>query len=281
MVLLIGGCSLKKEDNSIGYLFYQPLLKDKINWDSSFQKMKEHNIDNLILQWSRFGVVDFIKDDKWLKEILQKAQKYNIKVIIGLYGDDRYFKKLEEPKTDIKEYLKSLENINISQAKKIYKIAKNYQNFDGWYMYDEIDDTNFVTPNRQKYLKEYLQSIASSLNSISKKRLYISGYFSNHLKPKEYVEMFLKVTQKRYIVLVQSGVGANLVDIENSKRYMREFHRVFRDGFIPIVEAFKFEDSKPKALEKKLVQKQIKALKDSSKVKKVAIFSLRYFLIIY
>ena len=277
-VLLISSCSLeKKEQAPIGFLFYQPLLRDKIDWDKSFQKMNESKIDRLILQWSRFGVVDFLKDDKWLVEILQNAQKHNIKVIIGLYGDDRYFKKLENKKTNTKKYLNQLESINISQAQKIYTIAKSYSSFDGWYIYDEIDDTNFIKPNKENYLKLYLQSIADKLDNISKKPTYISGYFSNHIAPKEFVQMFLNITQKRYIVLVQSGIGANLVDTQNSIKYMQEFSKSFKGEFIPIVEGFKIIDSKPIAIDFLSLQKQIKVLQNSSQIEQVALFSLRYF----
>ncbi len=277
-LIFFSSCSLqKREKNPIGILFYQPLLKDKIDWDKSFQKMSDCKIDKLILQWSRFGVVDFIKDDKWLTPILQNAQKYNIKVVIGLYGDDRYFKILEDRKTDIKKYLNSLKRINIAQAKKIYAIARNYSSFNGWYIYDEIDDTNFIEPNRQIYLKEYLQFITDKLDSISLKPIYISGYFSNHMTPKEYVKMFVSITPQKYILLVQSGIGANLVNYKNSIRYMKEFDKSFKREFIPIVEGFKFENSKAVAIDFKSLQRQIKLLQDSSKIKRVALFSFRYF----
>ena len=84
-----------KQQPPITSIFYQPLLKDKINWNSTFKKLQQAQIETIILQWSRFGVVDFMKKDIWLKTILSYAQKYNIKVIVGLYGDDNYFKMLE------------------------------------------------------------------------------------------------------------------------------------------------------------------------------------------
>jgi len=279
ILLLLNSCSIPKiKQPPIDILFYQPLLKDKIDWNISFQKMREAKIDKLILQWSRFGVVDFLKDDRWLVNILTNAQKYNIKVIIGLYGDDRYFKTLENRETNIKKYLSKLETINIKQAQKIYNIAKDYSIFGGWYIYDEIDDTNFKEPQREIYLKNYLQSMADKLNKISPKERYISGYFSNHIKPKEYVKMFLDITQKRYTVLVQSGIGANLVNPQNSIRYMIEFHKSFNAKFIPIVEGFEFKNLEAKSIDFSSLQQQIKLLQQSSQIDKVALFSLRYFL---
>lgn len=278
ILFIIFSSSIKKDKQPpIELLFYQPLLKDQIEWNDSFKKINKCQINKVILQWSRFGVVDFLKDDKWLIGILKNAQKYNIKIVIGLYGDDKYFKKLEDKRTNIKKYFEELKKINIFQAQKAYSIAKNYSSFDGWYIYDEIDDTNFIEKNRQIYLKEYLQYISNKLEKISPKPLYISSYFSNKTSPQKYVNMILETTQNRYKILVQSGIGANLVSTQKSIEYMQEFSKKNNIEFIPIVESFKFIDSEFRPIDFISLQKQIKQLQNSSKTDKIALFSLRYF----
>lgn len=238
--------------------------------------MQKLEIKRLILQWSRFGVVDFVKDDRWLVEILKNAQRYNIQIVIGLYGDDRYFKKLEDRDTDIESYLDILLQKSLQQAIKINLIAKKYKIFEGWYIYDEIDDTNFKEQSRQIHLKNYLQTLADSLNRINKKPLYISGYFSNHMTPKEYVDMFSNITQYRYTVLVQSGIGANLVNSKSSMRYMMAFRDSFKGEFIPIIEGFVFRDLKLEAIEYQGLREQIEILKKVNIDENMALFSLRY-----
>jgi hypothetical protein len=273
--LIANGC----QDVPVESLFYQPLLKDKIDWSYSLKEMKRAGVKKLILQWSRHGVVDFLKDEKWLQEILSKAEKQNIKVIIGLYADNRYFTTIENKKVNIEYYLQTLLKINTAHAKKVYKIAKEYNIFDGWYIYDEIDDVQFSDSLRQEYLKQYLNDLATALNNISKQELYISGYFSNHMKPSKYREMFSNITQGQYTLLLQSGIGANLVDVNESMLYIDEFRKNFEAKFIPIVESFIVHDkNRIESIDFSSLEKQIDIIKRSSNLSKVSLFSLRYFL---
>ena len=262
----------------IASIFYQPLLKDSMKWDDNFKKLQQAGIKTLILQWSKFGVVDFMKEDKWLSTILSHAQHYKIKVIVGLYGDDHYFKILENRDTDIQTYLNSLHTQNIQQAQKIYTVAKKYSSFDGYYIYDEIDDTNFIEKNRQKYLKKYLRTIADSIAKISPHPLYLSGYFSRKMSPTSYAHMLSESLQKRYTLLLQSGIGAKLVDNNTSSLYMQTFSREFNGKFIPIIEGFTFKNSKVQSIDIVSLQREINLLKESANTSSLSLFSLRYFL---
>jgi len=259
-------------------IFYQPLLKDTMNWEENFKKLQQAHIETIILQWSKFGVVDFMKKDIWLNSILSYAQKYKINVVVGLYGDDKYFKTLENRNTNLQNYLSNLYTQNIIQAKKIYTVAQKYDSFNGYYIYDEIDDNNFIEKKRQKYLKEYLQTMADSIKKVSPHPLYISGYFSQHMSPSNYANMFSEITQKRYTLLLQSGIGAKLVDSNVSNLYMKTFSKEFKGNFIPIVEGFTFKNSKIQAIDFLNLQKQINLLKKSANTSRLSLFSLRYFL---
>jgi hypothetical protein len=249
-----------------------------MDWEDNFKKLQQAKVQTLILQWSKFGVVDFMKEDKWLKSILSYAQKYQIKVIVGLYGDDKYFKILEDKKTNIKMYLHTLHVQNIQQAQKIYAVAKKYNSFYGYYIYDEIDDTNFIEKNRQQYLKEYLKNMADSIKEISPHSLYLSGYFSGALSPSNYVHMLSNITQQRYTLLLQSGIGAKLVDNNLSMLYMKTFSNEFKGKFIPIVESFTFKESKIQTIDLLSLKKQINLIKESANTSILSLFSLRYFL---
>lgn len=263
---------------SINVMFYQPLLKDKMDWNRNFKKLHQAGVETLILQWSKFGVVDFLKEERWLSNILQNAQKYHIKVVVGLYGDDKYFKTLEKKDINIEKYLNRLLHENILQAKKIYGIAKKYNAFGGYYIYDEIDDTNFIGVKRKEYLRLYLKSMAQALNQISSDRLYISSYFSKHMAIEKYIDFISDLLDGRYTLLLQSGIGANLVNAKESGRYMQIFSEKFKGEFIPIVEGFKMNKTKIEAIDIESLSRQIDILSTSANCSKLALFSLRYFL---
>lgn len=120
--------------------------------------------------------------------------------------------------------------------------------------------------------------MANYIAKISNHPLYISGYFSKQMSPSNYARMLSKSLQKRYTLLLQSGIGAKLVDSNTSDLYMKTFSKEFNGRYIPIVEGFRFKDSKIQAIGFLNLQKQINLLKKSANTSKLSLFSLRYFL---
>jgi len=282
-LLLLFSISLLATDCSeykIHSLFYQPLVKDlkNLNWDKKFQQMKDKKIDTLILQWTQYGQYNFLQQDKWLKNILENAQKNNIKIIIGLYADENYFNTLQDDATNIEKYLNELKNKNIKQAKQIFKISKKYNSFFGWYIYDEINDTFFRSKSKQLLLHNYLTHLASQLKNIKEKPLYLSGYFSMAMDPSDFAVMFSYITAQQYTVLLQSGVGAKLVNMRESSIYMDAFYKSYNADFIPIVESFNIVQGKAKRISQDDRCNQMKMLEKSTKQKSFSLFSMRYFL---
>ncbi len=275
IILILNGVVTNKKA-PITSIFYQPLLKDKMDWNSIFKKLQKAHIETLILQWSKFGEVDFLKNRRWLEEILSNGQRYNIDVVVGLYGDDKYFKKIEDKKLNIKSYLRALREENIIQAKRVYSIAKDYSSFKGYYIYDEIDYINFK--DKEKALKKYLKKLNKSIKEISNHQIYISAYFSKNISEVEYAKMLSNVISKDYILFLQSGIGANLVDNNRSSRYMKIFSKDFNSLFIPIVEAFSIKKSEIEPIDFNSLKRQIYIIKDSTESSNISLFSLRYFL---
>jgi len=259
-------------------LFYQPLTKDAhIQWKKKFRQMNNQNIDTLILQWSQYGTYNFLDNKEWLNTILDEASQHNIKVIIGLYADENYFKTLKNDTTDIAQYLNTLKTKNLQQANKIFTQAAKYRSFYAWYIYDEINDLYFRSKSKQLLLHNYLADLAKGLKKISQKPLYISSYFSMAMEPNDFAIMLSYLSSQQYTVLLQSGVGAQLVNLRESAIYMQAFYKHYDTPFIPIVESFKIVDTKTLAISQKSRCKQMKMLEKSTKHKSFSIFSMRYF----
>jgi len=145
-------------------------------------------------------------------------------------------------------------------------------------LYDEIDDYNFKSNMRQKYLKLYLENISTAILKISRHKLYVSGFFSNHMSPQLYASMLSTVIENRYTLLLQSGIGANLVDANKSSHYMKVFAKEYNGDFIPIVEGFVVQKSQIEAVDFTRLKKEIEILQNSSNRTSLTLFSLRYFL---
>ena len=260
------------KNSVIDSVFYQPLVKDNgvLDLNKSIKKLSSLGVKQLVIQWSKHGSTDFTQQKNFFRNVFQSAQKYKIKVIVGLYADDQYFQKIDDNKVDLKYYLFELEKENISQAKRVWESVKEYDSFGGWYIYDEIDDKHFRSEEKQKILKNYLQNMADDLDEISSKPLYISGFYTMKMDPIDYAEMFSYITQHRFIVMPQSGVGAKLLQNFEAEIYLKEFLDHYKEKFIPIVEVFggSFEDF--------LIQ--LKTIQNATKKQFVGAFSLRYIL---
>jgi len=257
---------------AINSIFYQPLLKDKtkIDLEKSFKTLHKFGIKQVILQWTKHGVVDFTKETSYINNILSYGEKYHIKIIFGLYADPDYFYMIGDKKLDLKIYLKSLKKENIAQALRVHNIVKTHNSFDGWYIYDELDDVHFKEKSRQTILKDYLQVLANSLNKIAKKHIYISGFYTKKMTPKEFSQMFSYILQDKYTFMLQSGVGAKLLTQNEYKQFLNKFSKNYKKNFIPIVEAFHTNYTSFKV--------QIATVKSILKNPKVNLFSLRYFI---
>jgi len=267
------------KDYKINSIFYQPLAKDSkiFQWDKKFQFMQKKGIKTLIIQWSQYGEYDFLEDKQWLGNILQKAQQHHIKVVVGLYADDKYFVKLQNKETDVENYLEELKKKNILTAQKIMIQAEQFSSFNGWYIYDEINDVHFRSKNKQVLLQLYLHKLALGLAEIKKQQVYISGYFTMAMDPRDFAKMFSYITSQEYIVLLQSGVGAGHVNLRESTIYMREFAKHFSFKFVPIVESFKLINNQVVAISDKKRCEEMDMFYKNISINEFSLFSLKYF----
>ncbi len=273
ILLFFSSCQKRRE---VSYLFYQPLLNDKIEWREIFSTMNSFGIKILILQWSRYDVVDFMKQKGWLEEILKEAEAKNIKVIVGLYSDNKYFKNIENKSLNLSSYFDTIYNINIQQAKQVYSVAKEFSNFLGWYFTEEIDDLNFKEKKKEEALKAYFKRLSKGIKRVANRPIFLSAFYGQNSPPKEYASMLNRVIPKRIHLLLQSGVGAKLVKFEESKSYMRKFKKSYKANFIPIVELFTIERREIKTMEFEMIKKQIEFFSKNRIGRSIALFSLRY-----
>ena len=272
-LLIFSACQNRKE---VTYLFYQPIIKDKIEWREVFSTMNSFGMKILILQWSRYDIVDFLKQKEWLEEILKEAKNQNIQVIIGLYSDNKYFKNIENKGLDLSTYFNRLYKINLQQAKQVYIVAKAFPNFLGWYLTEEIDDLNFKSKIREEELKVYLKKLSKEIKKVANRPIFISAFYGKNSSPKEYATLINRVLPKGVHLLLQSGVGAKLVKLEESKNYMKNFKMSYRGQFIPIVELFTIEKKDIRVMGINSIKKQIEFFRNDIKSSSIALFSLRY-----
>lgn len=99
----------------------------------------------------------------------------------------------------------------------------------------------------------------------------ISAYFSGKTSPNNYAYMLTGILPDDWILLLQSGVGADLVNLEECQTYFNIFSKLYRKEWMPIIEFFSFFEDHPKADFLRFVEQQ-QCVRD-----KYVLFSWRYF----
>ena len=293
-------------------LFYQPLLKDanlthNIDWNYVFSEMKNSKIDTLILQWSKLGGLhwengitqyDFterkVQDQEnnstttWLKEILTKAKQHHIKVVIGLYSDEEFFKKTEKTTNEtqemidtLKSYFSTFKNEHMTQMYRILKYTqKENLIFDGWYIPHEYDNVNFYDINgkRQTITKEHLSTLSKKIKQISSLPLFISAFFNsknhNRLDAKDYAETLSHIIGNQYTLFLHSGLGTTNTDLDGMVNYIQAFKSYYQGKVVPLLEGF---NPSSEAMNLDNFSHQIDILMEVSKESEFSLFSFRYF----
>ncbi|WP_295419563.1 DUF4434 domain-containing protein [Sulfurovum sp.] len=254
---------------------YQPQEKDFIypNWESRFKLLSQQGFKTVIIQWSSYGTHRFYeKHPFWIKSIMKYAKQYNMEIIFGLYADPDYFKKIENHRTEIKNYLQKLYRINVATARRLSLQLDKDKAFKGWYIYDEINDEAWQDAVRGKALKAYLYQLDHALNSLTPdKKIMISAYFSSKTAPEEYVKFLNETLPEKWILLLQSGVGAGLVTPQKCQTYFKTFSAAYHHQWFPVIELFSFSGEIPKA-DYEIYEKQY-----NCRNKNYILFSWRYF----
>lgn len=145
-------------------IFYQPLNKDvnTIVWKKKLVKLKNKGINKIILQWTKHNNTNFYEvHNKWFKNLFYEANKKNIKIIVGLYANSNFFKSIK--KKEVSNYLKELEYKNKQLITELLPFLKKQKSFQGWYLYEEIDDLSWRKKEKQKALKIYLSELENYL----------------------------------------------------------------------------------------------------------------------
>lgn len=256
-------------------MIYQPQEKDfkHPEWRKQINLLKANGFDKIILQWSAYGKHRFYAHHpQWLHHFLTLAAEYDIEVFIGLYADPRYFDKIQDKKTDISLYLNTLYFKNMQTAYAVWRSVKNEKAFKGWYMYDEMNDVTWKEKERHKALRAYLLRVHEGLMRLApKKEIIISAYFTGVTKASIYAAMLAKTVPQSWLLLLQSGVGAGLVNSATCLQYYQTFNKVYLRTWEPIIEIFRFDKKEPTSSFQSLME-QKKCIQ-----KPYAFFSWRYF----
>lgn len=205
-------------------VFFQPwkgdIKNEKYNWEIIFYKLKQANIDRLIIQWSQYHDLNFLqKHNNLFKSLIKNAQKYDIKIVFGLYHEANWFNTIEHsPMKKLKDYFARLSDHHIQIAKKIYKRYGQTDLFSGFYIPQEVALYNFKAKNRQDALIQFFKNVSKRLkqNNIET-QLYISSFYHQNTNIKQMVGFHERmINQTPVFIFIQDNTGKSAIEISTA-----------------------------------------------------------------
>ncbi len=236
-------------------VMYQPHVTDLENdpawWQQTLERLQRLKVQELYIQWSRHGDVDFTRQIDPLPEplvqlLLRQAEALGLKLHIGLYADPDFFSRSKQSLPALAVYLNRLRILSLEQAEKIAVLAKGSPALAGFYLYEEIDDVNWRAREKQDLLAQHLQKSYDELHSrFPELQIAVSSFFTARMTPEGYAKMWQRLTRENsLVVFVQDGAGTGLLDSDERMLYFRALDRnLVANQWSIIVELFRQDRS--------------------------------------
>ena len=194
------------------------------DWRRLFDEFSAMRMSRVIVQWSVSEDLAFFASTSFrhgptppLEMILDLADARGMKVSVGLWHDPGYWRNVAAPAAAVEVYLRRARLRATAIAEELAPSVASHPSFEGWYISEEIDDTNWVEPQRRKILKEHLESLSASLHMPVPNAIVSLSSFSNARLDPGALEVFWKSVLAGSSIdrlLFQDGIGAHKLELE-------------------------------------------------------------------
>ena len=194
------------------------------DWRRLFDEFSAMRMSRVIVQWSVSEDLAFFASTSFrhgptppLEMILDLADARGMKVSVGLWHDPGYWRNVAAPAAAVEVYLRRARLRATAIAEELAPSVASHPSFEGWYISEEIDDTNWVEPQRRKILKEHLESLSASLHIPVPNAIVSLSSFSNARLDPGALEVFWKSLLAGSSIdrlLFQDGIGAHKLELE-------------------------------------------------------------------
>ncbi len=220
-------------------------------WNSLFEEFAAMQISKIVVQWTVSDDLAFFDSRAFrhgtnppLETILGLADARGMKVSVGLWHDPGYWRNVAAPAQATEVYLRRAMLRASAIAGELAPLVTKHPSFDGWYISEEIDDTNWAQPERRSILKEHLNSLSSSLHMLTSNAEVSLSCFSNGNMDPGSLEAFWKSLLTGSPIerlLFQDGIGAHKLELEYLAPFLSAMKRATAASgrsLVVIVEVF-------------------------------------------
>ncbi len=254
-------------------------------WHSEFLIHQRLGIDEIILQWTRWGddLGEDIKLPAWLETAIIAADQSGAQIWFGLHYDPTFIENLkDEGQPYLDRRLQQTRELASLLKAEISDLEDSDKIFAGWYIPDEIDSELLLDSKHRQLITHYTTQTRIALNEILPGPVAISGYTDLKNNPQKLAFHWhnLMAASSMDILLLQDGLGAKLMEPYSSRRLQRAINSAFHKQsheVIPVVEIFEID---PRSIDFRTIPTSMNTMKSRlrnarfSDEQPVALFSL-------
>ncbi len=196
---------------AVNAVMYQPQLRDMsvsdAQWQAMLQQLKRQGIDTLVLQWSRYG--DAFRDGesrRWLEHKASLAAGCDLKLVLGLAADERFFERQKQPYAARINYLHRLRAEDVAAAARWVEVLGKAK-IAGWYISSELDDLHWRTPQMQQAARDWLFNTRLALTAVADRPVAVSSFFAGNMTPDGWVKWVAMLGDSGVKIWIQDGAG--------------------------------------------------------------------------
>ncbi|MFL6352994.1 MAG: DUF4434 domain-containing protein [Bryobacteraceae bacterium] len=217
-------------------------------WADLFDYFRLLQLSEVIVQWTAYDDLLFYarpnaSSDSPLARILAQASRTGLKVWVGLYLDSEYWSRVAEGQAT-SAYLSGLRERSLAIARDLTPLMKQQPAFLGWYLPEEIDDSNWQIPEARRELLRHLGFVSGRLHELTPGvGIAISSFSNARASPAQFRDFWADAFHSNVLsrVLLQDGIGVHKLELNEFPLYAAALAEVARSAgreFGIVVELF-------------------------------------------
>jgi hypothetical protein len=220
--------------------FLQPRLDQRWTGDALrdlFLDFRRLGLSRVVVQWTVAGTRAFYPSatfqpvpDPPLEPLLELADEFGISVRLGLAHDPAFWEntRLQKPPGDIEAYLQLQRSRSINVLRELQPIAIRHRSFDGWFLTEEIDDVNWLSPERRALLHAYFKDLRQTVRLQGPQAtVAVSGFSNAYCDPATLEAFWRELLAETGVDLVyfQDGIGVHKLELPHLAMYLDAMRR--------------------------------------------------------
>jgi hypothetical protein len=293
-----GMASSSCQTEGVTRTFLQPWRDDADRspeeWSAFFAELRHLGFRDVILQWTSYGSLRIYHDTRsgdasrpYLDKVIRAARQQHIKLWVGLHYDPDFWTYIDPQQQRTEAYL-NRRLIEFSMrlpalVADIEQVDPTGDTIRGWYISDEIDDSNWQQPERQEILRRYLRSLRRLLGNYRPHWPVLISTFANGQQSPQAFAAFWQTTLNYSgidTLLFQDGIGVKKLSLSQFDMYFKALQNhlnASRHTLEAIVEIFQLSKAPTKEFQTETadfsrILQQLKVIKTYSQ-RPITVFS--------